>query len=161
LLLEACLELMNTDLIVGIQDMGAAGLTSSSIEMAARAGSGIELDLDQVPRREAGMTPYELMLSESQERRLMVIKRGHEDEARQIFEKWDLDYAVVGRVTNSGQVVVKSEGKVVADLPAAALAEGLRYERPVRRPAWQDEVNRLELPPAPQDLAQTALRVLE
>src|SRR5262245_22314854 len=160
LLLEACLELMATDLIVGIQDMGAAGLTSSSIEMAARAGSGVELDLDQVPRRETGMTPYELMLSESQERMLMVVKSGHEDEARKIFEKWDLDYAVVGRVTDTGRVVVKFEGKVVADIPAAALAEGLRYERPIARPAWQDDINHLELPPPPKDLAESALRVL-
>jgi phosphoribosylformylglycinamidine synthase len=160
LLLEACLELMATDLIVGIQDMGAAGLTSSSIEMAARAGSGVELDLDQVPRRETGMTPYELMLSESQERMLMVVKSGHEDEARRIFEKWDLDYAVVGRVTDTGRVVVKFEGKVVADMPAAQLAEGLRYERPIGRPAWLDEINRLELPPPPKDLNETALRVL-
>ena len=162
LLLEACLELMATDLIVGIQDMGAAGLTSSSIEMAARAGSGIELNLDEVPRRETGMTPYELMLSESQERMLMVVKRGHEEEARKIFEKWDLDYAVVGRVTDTGRVVVKFEGNVVADMPAAALAEGLRYERPIGRPASQDEINRLELPPPPpkDGLNETALKVL-
>src|SRR5262249_6399557 len=99
LLLEACLELMETGVLVGIQDMGAAGLTSSSLEMAARAGSGIELDLDRVPRRETGMTPYELMLSESQERMLLVVRRGEEARAQAVFDKWDLDYAIVGRVT--------------------------------------------------------------
>ncbi len=102
LLLEACLELFQTDALVGIQDMGAAGLTSSSIEMAGRAGSGIEIDVGKVPRREEGMTPYEVMLSESQERMLIVAKRGREDEVLRIFHKWDLDAAVIGRVTDDG-----------------------------------------------------------
>src|SRR5262244_747259 len=105
LLLEACLELMASDVLVGIQDMGAAGLTSSSVEMAARAGNGIELDLDKVPRRETGMTPYELMLSESQERMLAVVHAGREAEALAVFAKWDLDAAVVGHVTESGKIV--------------------------------------------------------
>ncbi len=103
LLLEACLELFQTDALVGIQDMGAAGLTSSSVEMAGRAGSGLELDVAKVPRREQGMTPYEVMLSESQERMLLVAKAGHEAEVLSIFHKWDLDAAVIGRVTDDGR----------------------------------------------------------
>jgi phosphoribosylformylglycinamidine synthase subunit PurL len=134
LLLEACLELMTQDVLVGIQDMGAAGLTSSSVEMAARAGNGIELDLDRVPRRETGMTPYELMLSESQERMLAVCERGREPDALAVFDKWDLDAAVIGRVTDTGRIVVKSEGRVVVDIPVAPLADGLRYERPFHAP---------------------------
>jgi phosphoribosylformylglycinamidine synthase len=136
LLLEACLELMATSAVVGIQDMGAAGLTSSSVEMAARAGSGVEIDLDRVPQRELGMTPYEILLSESQERMLMVLERGREAEALAIFAKWDLDAAVIGRVTESGRVVMKMDGETYADLPADLLAEGLRYDRPRSRPAY-------------------------
>jgi phosphoribosylformylglycinamidine synthase len=138
LLLEACLELMAGDALVGIQDMGAAGLTSSSVEMAARAGSGIEIDLDRVPTRETAMTPYELCLSESQERMLMVVERGREDEALAIFDKWDLDAAVIGQVTDSGRVVMRMGGAVFADLPADLLAEGLKYDRPRRRPQYLD-----------------------
>src|SRR4030088_2017604 len=108
LLLEACLELFKGDALVGIQDMGAAGLTSSSVEMASRAGSGLELDLDAVPRRESGMTPYEVMLSESQERMLLVAKKGREAEVFAICQKWDLAHALVGRVTASGKLLVKS-----------------------------------------------------
>src|SRR5438067_298113 len=104
LLLEACLEIFQTDALVGIQDMGAAGLTSSSIEMAGRAGSGIELDIAKVPRREEGMTPYEVMLSESQERMVIVAKRGREKEVLDVFLKWDLDAAVIGKVTGDGRV---------------------------------------------------------
>ena len=139
LLLEACLELMSSDLLVGIQDMGAAGLTSSSCEMASRAGNGIELDLTHVPRREPGMTPYELMLSESQERMLMVAKAGKEEECIRICRKWDLDVAVVGKVTADGLLRVLDQGQVVADIPAKALADdGPRYERPYTPPAYQD-----------------------
>lgn len=131
LLLEACLEIMADDLLVGIQDMGASGLTSSSCEMASREGTGVELELADVPRREPDMTPYEIMLSESQERMLMVAKAGMEDEVVRICRKWDLDVAVIGRVTNTGHVVVKDGGEVVADVPAKALAdEGPRYDRP-------------------------------
>ncbi len=138
LLIEACLELMARDCIVAIQDMGAAGLTSSSFEMAARGGTGIELDLDRVPLREADMSAYEILLSESQERMLMVLREGREEEARQIFEKWELDFAVIGRVTNSGRLVVRHHGQVVADVPVAAVADAAPvYERP------------LELPPRP------------
>ncbi|HZS40495.1 MAG TPA: phosphoribosylformylglycinamidine synthase subunit PurL [Polyangia bacterium] len=162
LLLEACLELMNSDVLVGIQDMGAAGLTSSSVEMAARAGNGIELDLDQVPRRETGMTAYELMLSESQERMLAVVERGREAEALAIFDKWDLDAAVVGRVTDSGKIRVLDGGKVVAEIPVAPLAEGLRYERPFARPASLDAERALDSGklPQPADLARTLAQLL-
>src|SRR6476620_1287549 len=138
LLLEACLEIMESDAVVGIHDMREAGLPYSSVEMAARAGNGIELDLDQVPRRETNMTAYECMLSESQERMLAVVKRGKESEALAIFDKWDLDAAVVGRVTDTGKIVVKDQGAVVAEIPVGPLAEGLRYERPYARPADAD-----------------------
>jgi phosphoribosylformylglycinamidine synthase len=131
LLLEACLELMATDAIIGIQDMGAAGLTSSSCEMADKGGSGIELNLDKVPCREKGMTPYEMMLSESQERMLMVLKPGREAEAQKIFAKWELDFAVIGVTTDTKRLVLKFKGETVADIPVAALAdEAPLYERP-------------------------------
>jgi phosphoribosylformylglycinamidine synthase len=123
LLLEACLELMKEDYIVGIQDMGAAGLTCSSSEMASRSGTGIEIDLSKVPRREEGMTPYELMLSESQERMLIVAKEGFEKKVEEIFKKWDLDVSVVGRVTDDKMIRVKEGGKIVVDIPAEALTE--------------------------------------
>ena len=142
LLLEACLEIFKTDALVGIQDMGAAGLTSSSIEMAGRAGSGIEIDVAKVPRREEGMTPYEVMLSESQERMLIVAKRGREDEVLRIFHKWDLDAAVIGRVTDDGRVRILDGGKEVANLPVRPLTDGAPlYDRPTRRPAEQDALN--------------------
>jgi phosphoribosylformylglycinamidine synthase len=139
LLLEACLEIMGGDLLVGIQDMGAAGLTSSSCEMASREGTGVEIDLANVPRREPGMTPYEIMLSESQERMLMVAKAGKEEEVLRICKKWELDVAVIGKVTDTGRVVVKDSGTVVAEIPAKALAdEGPRYDRPRAQPPYQD-----------------------
>ena len=131
LLLEACLELMATDAIVAIQDMGAAGLTSSSFEMAGKGGMGVALDLDRVPQRETGMTPCEIMLSESQERMLMVLRRGREREARRIFEKWEIDFAIVGRLTDTGRMVARMNGDVVADLPIAPLADAApEYDRP-------------------------------
>jgi phosphoribosylformylglycinamidine synthase len=131
LLIEACLELMATDMIIAIQDMGAAGLTSSSFEMASKGGTGVELDLDHVPQREEGMTAYEMMLSESQERMLMVLKPGREDDARKIFEKWELDFAVVGKLTDTGHMVLRHKGKVVADLPIDPLAlASPEYDRP-------------------------------
>ncbi len=133
LLLEACLELFKTDAVVGIQDMGAAGLTSSSVEMAGRAGNGLDLYIDLVPRREEGMTPYEVLLSESQERMLVVAARGREDEVRRICERWDLDVAEVGVVTGSGRWRIVSGEKVVADLPVEPLTEGAPlYRRPTR-----------------------------
>lgn len=131
LLIEACLELMATDAILSIQDMGAAGLTSSSLEMAGKGGTGIELHLDKVPLRETGMTAYEIMLSESQERMLMVIKPEKEDMARKIFEKWELDFAVIGKITNTGRLILKMHGKVEADMPVAPLSDQAPvYDRP-------------------------------
>jgi phosphoribosylformylglycinamidine synthase subunit PurL len=131
LLIEACLELMEGDAIVAIQDMGAAGLTSSSVEMAGKGGLGIELDLDKVPVREPGMTPYEIMLSESQERMLMILRPGSEGAARRIFEKWELDFAVIGRVTETGRLVLKKDGKTVCDMPVGPVsAEAPMYDRP-------------------------------
>ncbi len=131
LLLEACLELMATDAIVAIQDMGAAGLTSSSFEMASKGGTGIEMNLDRIPIREAGMSPYEIMLSESQERMLIVLKPDRTTEAQAIFEKWELDFAVIGKVTDSGHMVLTSGGQTVADLPIAPLASAApSYDRP-------------------------------
>ncbi|HEX2526784.1 MAG TPA: phosphoribosylformylglycinamidine synthase subunit PurL [Geminicoccus sp.] len=135
LLIEACLELMEKDAIVAIQDMGAAGLTSSSFEMAAKGDAGIELDLDAVPMREPGMTPYEIMLSESQERMLMVLNEGREAEAEAIFRKWELDFAVIGRVTDTGRMVLKRHGEIVADLPVAPIAGNSPvYQRPYVEP---------------------------
>jgi len=136
LLLEACLELMATDAIIAIQDMGAAGLTSSSSEMAGKGGSGIELDLDHVPQREANLTAYEMMLSESQERMLAVLKPGREAEAEAIFRKWELDFAVIGVTTDTHRLVVKHKGAIVADMPVTALSdEAPLYERPfAKRP---------------------------
>jgi phosphoribosylformylglycinamidine synthase II len=131
LLLEACLELMATDAIIAIQDMGAAGLTSSSAEMGDKGGSGIELDLDKVPQREANMTAYDMMLSESQERMLAVLKPGREAQAEAIFKKWELDFAVIGITTDTSRLVVKHKGEVVADMPITALSdEAPIYERP-------------------------------
>ncbi len=131
LLIEACLELMAGDAIVAIQDMGAAGLTSSSVEMAGKGGLGIELDLDRVPTRETGMNAYEIMLSESQERMLMIIKPEREAEARRVFEKWALDFAAIGRVTDSGRLVLRMNGRVEADMPVGPLVtEAPLYDRP-------------------------------
>ena len=133
-LIEACLELMRTDAIVGIQDMGAAGLTCSSFEMASNAGTGIELDLDRVPQRESGMTPYELLLSESQERMLLVARAGREREVQAIFERWDLDAVVVGRVTDDGRMRVRWHGEQVVDIPVAPVAhQSPELDRPRAR----------------------------
>ena len=131
LLIEACLELMATDSVVSIQDMGAAGLTSSSFEMASKGGLGIEMNLDAVPVRETGMTPYEIMLSESQERMLIVIKPGHEAKVEAIFKKWELDFAVIGHLTDNGRMVLNYKGEKVADLPIDPLAQASpEYDRP-------------------------------
>jgi len=163
LLLEACLELMATDAIVGIQDMGAAGLTCSSFEMADRARLGMELDLDRVPKREEEMSPYELMLSESQERMLIVAKQGREGDVRKIFEKWGLDVAVVGRVTDTGHVRVFQDGKVVADIPVAPIVhEAPLYERPCVEPKWQREIQKLDVNsvPVPRDMNDVLFRLV-
>lgn len=163
LLLEACLELMSTDAIVGIQDMGAAGLTCSSFEMADRAGSGMEVDLDRVPKRADGMTAYEIMLSESQERMLLVAKKGREDDVRKIFEKWDLDVAVVGKVTDDGRVRIMYGGRNVADIPVAPIVHKAPvYERPLSEPAYLREVQKLDLEalPVPSDMKDVLLSMI-
>ena len=131
LLIEACMELMATDAIVAIQDMGAAGLTSSSVEMAGKGGMGIELELEAVPQREEGMSAYEMMLSESQERMLMILKPGREAEAEAIFRKWELDFAVIGKLTDTGRIVIRHKGVLEADIPLAPLeSEAPLYRRP-------------------------------
>ncbi len=141
LLLEACLEIMDGDSIVGIQDMGAAGLTSSSFEMAGRAGTGIRMHLDRVPIRESGMTPYEIMLSESQERMLIVAKRGREADVVLIFEKWDLNAAVIGEVTDDGYVRLFWHGEEAGAIPVGPIStEAPVYHRPIKRPEYLDRV---------------------
>jgi len=136
LLLEACIEAMRTGAVVAIQDMGAAGLTCSTMEMASRGGTGIEIDLAKVPQRETGMTPYEIMLSESQERMLLVAERGREREVLDVFKKWGLDAVVIGEVKDSELAVVKNHGVVAAEIPAHPLAEeGPVYQRPIAAPA--------------------------
>lgn len=146
LLLEACLELFKTDYVVGIQDMGAAGLTSSSFEMAGRAGSGMKMNLDLVPAREEGMVPYEFMLSESQERMLICAKKGSEQAIIDIFHKWDLDCAVIGEVTDTGRMELFWHGEKVADVPVAPVSEEApMYERPMTRPAYLGAVNALHV----------------
>jgi phosphoribosylformylglycinamidine synthase II len=164
LLLEACLELMERDAIVAIQDMGAAGLTSSSVEMAGRGGTGIVIDLDQVPLREAGMTPYEILLSESQERMLIVARAGAEEVVRRMFAKWDLDVAVIGAVTDDGQLRVRCAGHEVAQLPIELLTEAApAYQRPAAPLAEVDQTQelRLEQVPLPVDYNQILLRLLD
>lgn len=147
LLLEACLELFETDWIIGIQDMGAAGLTSSSFEMASRAGTGLELRLDQIPMREEGMTPFELMLSESQERMLLVARPGCEPKIIEVLHKWDLDACVVGEVTDSGRFIGLWHGEKVIDLPIQPLADAApKYDRPQARPAYLDTLATETLP---------------
>src|SRR5262245_60834504 len=136
LLLEACLEVMATDACVGVQDMGAAGLTCSTSETGSRGGVGVEIDVSEVPQRESGMTPYEIMLSESQERMLLIVKRGREAEVERVFEKWDLHAVKIGEVTGDGRLRVKAHGKVVADVPNRALTdEAPVYRRPFHAPA--------------------------
>ena len=134
LLLEACLELLATDAVAGIQDMGAAGLTCSTCETASRGGTGVEIDLAKVPKREPGMTPYEILLSESQERMLIIAKRGKENIVREIFEKWDVPCAEIGRVTDDGMMRVRNNGSVAAEIPAKPLAdEAPLYDREARK----------------------------
>jgi len=161
-LIEACLEVMATGDVVGIQDMGAAGLTCSSFEMASRAGTGIEMDLDRVPQRAAGMTPYELLLSESQERMLLVSRQGAEQRIVDIFARWDLDAVVVGRVTGDGRMRVRWHGETVVDIPVDPVAESAPcYERPLRRPADLDERQKLDLASIePESDPQAALEAL-
>ncbi|CAD7286558.1 phosphoribosylformylglycinamidine synthase subunit PurL [Campylobacter suis] len=146
LLMEACLELFKTDFIVGIQDMGAAGLTSSSFEMAGRSGSGMRMHLERVPMRESGMTPYELMLSESQERMLICAKKGCEDKIKEIFAKWDLDAEVIGEVTDSGKMELFWHGEMVGEIPIEPLSEAAPVlDRPTKRPSYLDEIKNVNL----------------
>jgi phosphoribosylformylglycinamidine synthase II len=160
LLIEACLELMSTDMVVAIQDMGAAGLTSSSVEMASGGGVGFTLNLDMVPQREEHMTPYEMMLSESQERMLVVLKPDRVKEAEAIFRKWDLDFAVIGNITDTGNLTLVWQGNVVADIPTQPLADNSpEYDRP-----WVKTVPPAVIDPetvaAPNDLGETLLKIL-
>jgi phosphoribosylformylglycinamidine synthase subunit PurL len=142
LLLEACLEAMQTRAVVAIQDMGAAGLTCSTTEMASRGGTGIEIDLARVPQRESGMTPYEIMLSESQERMLLVAEKGRDREVLNVFKKWGLDAVVVGEVTDGGLLRVKNHGSIAAEIPAHPLAEeGPIYRRPIAPPPTRKETS--------------------
>ena len=143
LLLEACLELFKTkkDIVIGIQDMGAAGLTSSAFEMAGKSGAGMRMDLDRVPAREEGMTPYDFMLSESQERMLLCVKRGREDEVIEIFKKWDLDVATIGEVTDSGRMELFWHGERVCDMPIAPVSEEAPIlDRPTTKPKYLDDI---------------------
>jgi len=159
LLLEACLELFqHPEAIVGVQDMGAAGLTCSTCETASRGNSGIEIDLALVPQREPGMTPYETMLSESQERMLVIVRAGHEATITKIFEKWDLPCALIGRVTDDGFMRVKNHGVTVAEIPAKQLAdEAPLYKREASRPASLDEQQKLDLASVPEADIQEVL----
>jgi phosphoribosylformylglycinamidine synthase II len=157
LLLEACLELMAEDAIVAIQDMGAAGLTSSSVEMADKGGVGIDLNLNQVPTREEGMTAYEMMLSESQERMLMVLKQGAEKVAERVFKKWGLDFAVIGYTTDTGHLVVRYSGAVEADIPLAALA----HAAPVYERAWTETPAAIAIAPEDVPAPNSVLGALE
>ncbi|HZP36995.1 MAG TPA: phosphoribosylformylglycinamidine synthase subunit PurL [Methylomirabilota bacterium] len=164
LLLEACLEAMASGAIVGIQDMGAAGLACACSEMPARAGTGMEIEVSRVPQREAGMTPYEIMLSESQERMLLVAAHGREEEVRAIFARWELDAVPIGTVTDDGLLRVRFHGTVVAEVPVRALAdEAPVYEKPSARPGWQDELAAFDPGslPAPAQPADTLLALVD
>jgi len=163
LLLEACLELIQSDALVGIQDMGAAGLTSSSAEMASKAGSGIEMNLDLVPQRETGMTAYEMMLSESQERMLIVVKKGREQEIVDLFSKYDLEAVAVGVVTDDKQLRLLHKGEVVADVPVDALAEDAPvYYKPSQEPAYYSEFQSMNLDtPTIEDFGATLRELLQ
>ena len=161
LLLEACLEVMKTDALIGIQDMGAAGLTCSTCEMGSRGGAGIDIDVAHVPQRETGMTAYEIMLSESQERMLLVVKRGREREVEDIFEKWDLHAAHIGEVTDDGLMRVRERGTVVAEIPTGALTDDAPvYKRPMATPSYLADVQKLSLPDRPPTDDVDALRTL-
>jgi len=163
LLLEACLEAMHTGAVVAIQDMGAAGLTCSTMEMASRGGTGIEIDLAKVPQRETGMTPYEIMLSESQERMLLVAEKGREDQVLGVFEKWGLDAVVVGQVTGGGIAIIRHHGAVAAEIPAHPLAEeGPVYDRPLAAPAPRNQTatDWFDFAPEGTNLTQNLLKLL-
>jgi len=159
-LIEACLELMATDAIAAIQDMGAAGLTSSSVEMADKGGIGIALDMDKVPQREANMTTYEMMLSESQERMLVIMKPGREDVAYEIFRKWELDVAVIGETTDTGRMVLTHKGETVCDIPVAPLADDApKYERPYFAPEVRAQLNAKDVA-QPDHMGEILLKIM-
>ena len=159
-LLEACLELMASGAVIAIQDMGAAGLTSSAVEMGAKGNLGIELDLDKVPCREAGMSAYEMMLSESQERMLMVLKPEKEKQAEAIFVKWGLDFAIIGKTTNTLRFVIKHQGEVKADLPIKEMGDNApEYDRPWVEPKKLPRLKPEDVP-APSDLATALLKII-
>ena len=162
LLMEACLEVMKTDALVGIQDMGAAGLSCATSEMSSRGNCGMDVEVALVPQRETGMTPYEIMLSESQERMLLVAKAGREREVEAVFEKWDLHAVRIGHVTASDRVRLFHHGTLVADVPTKALTdEGPVYRRPMARPSWQTAVQQLDLAPlSPPGTSQDAFEAL-
>jgi phosphoribosylformylglycinamidine synthase subunit PurL len=161
LLLEACLEAMRAGAIVGIQDMGAAGLTSSSCEMGSRAGNGVEIDIELVPQRETGMTPYEIMLSESQERMLIVAAKGREREVVDIFKKWELDAVVIGCVTDDAHLRVKKGGAVVADIPNSALTDKAPvYNRPIRKPEGVLPIEVTQIESSIEELDSTFMRII-
>jgi len=161
LLLEACLEAMSKNLIIGIQDMGAAGLTCSTTEMAAKAGTGMEINLDLVPQREAGMNPYEIMLSESQERMLIVAEPDKVKPLQEIFNKWDLEAVVIGKVTEGGRLRAYFRGEPVIDIPVNAVVNLCpAYRRPVRVPEFQKKVRTLKIPEIPSDLDKTFIKLL-
>ena len=161
-LIEATLEALATGHILGIKDMGAAGLTCSTSEMASAGGVGMEVDISLVPRREEGMEPWEVMMSESQERMLACIKAGHEEEINKIFEKWDLHGVVIGKVTDTGIVRISDKGKIVAEIPAQSLTEPSIYDLPFERPKYLDEINQLDLSkiPQPRDYNEVLLKLL-
>src|SRR5436305_4600484 len=163
LLLEACLEVMRTGAVVGIQDMGAAGLACCTSEMPARSGTGMDVELSRVPQRETGMTPYEILLSESQERMLLVAARGREEEVRRVFSKWELDAVEIGRVTAGGTLTARLSGEVVAHVPVKALTdEAPVYDKPTAPPGWQDALAAFDplTLPAPSDCSETLVTLL-
>ena len=163
LLLEACLELFETDAVVGIQDMGAAGITSSSTEMAERAGTGIEINIDLVPRREKNMTPYEVLLSESQERMLIVLEKGKEQVAERIFRKWGLDFSVIGKVTNTKKLTIRGKDKIVADIPIDVItSDAPQYDRFIKKPECIEKIKNVDLNeiPEPCNLKEIFLKIL-
>ena len=164
LLIEACLELAQTDWIIGMQDLGAAGLTSSAIESANKGGAGIEIDILKVPRREKGMTPYEVMLSESQERMLVVVKKGYEDKVKALFDRWELRSDIIGHVTSDGLARITEGNKVVADVPVNLLATAPLYRRRVKKPQWIEALQVLDVTSipdvSPQKVSSVFLRLL-
>jgi len=162
LLLEACLEVMRTGAVVGIQDMGAAGLACCTSEMPARSGTGMDVELSRVPQRETGMTPYEILLSESQERMLLVAARGREEEVRRVFSKWELDAVEIGRVTEGGELTARLNGDVVARVPVELLAEAPKYVKPTAEPAWLAERRAFDplTLPEPGDYGAALVRLL-